>query len=275
MASRDYREKMARGIADGVDRYFGRTPPAPEPKTPMEALEAALNAELGRLDSEWDVWAEKLSTGEAVHCVRNIAPGTPMVSASLIKLFIMAAVYERIETGSLAEADVSAYLNYMITVSDNASANALTKLLGGGDALAGERAVTDWAGANGYAGVQHNRLMLEDNGLENYVTAEACAGLLRSIYSGTCVSESASAKMLELLKAQQVNDRIPAGLPAGTVSAHKTGNLFGLCVADVGIVFSPGGDYILCAVCNHPYTDAGAAAEIVRLSALVYESVNP
>ena len=276
MADPSYRATMAAGIADGIDRYFERTPPEPSglDAAPRSAriteLETALNAELSRLDSCWDVWAEDCADGSYARCTRNVAAGTPMVSASIIKLFIMGAVYDRIAAGTLSEADVSAYLRYMITVSDNASANPLTGLLGGGDAAAGMAAVNAWAASAGYAGVEFNRLMLDNNGLQNYVTAESCAAILRDIYRGRCVSEEASGKMLELLKDQQVNDRIPAGLPAGTASAHKTGNLAGLCVADVGIVFTEGGDFLLCAICNKPYTDAGATAEIAKLAGMAY-----
>ena len=49
--------------------------------------------------------------------------------------------------------------------------------------------------------------------------------------------------MLAHLLAQQVNDRIPQGLPEGTQCAHKTGDLLGLCCADVGIVFTPQTDF--------------------------------
>ena len=52
--------------------------------------------------------------------------------------------------------------------------------------------------------------------------------------------------------------------------AHKTGNLTAMCVADVGIVFAPACDYILCVICNDPVTDSGATDEIVKLSRMAY-----
>lgn len=94
------------------------------------------------------------------------------------------------------------------------------------------------------------------------------------IYSGECVSEESSERMMALLRDQQVNDRIPMGLSETASTAHKTGNLYGLCVADVGIVSSPGGDYILCAICNHPVSDDGAAQKIADISAEVFSYFN-
>ena len=60
-------------------------------------------------------------------------------------------------------------------------------------------------------------------GIENYTTAEDMALLLEKIYHGELVSPEASAQMLEILKRQKVNDRLPKGLPGYLVIAHKTG----------------------------------------------------
>jgi beta-lactamase class A len=39
------------------------------------------------------------------------------------------------------------------------------------------------------------------------------------------VDQAASDEMIAILKRQQFNSRIPAGLPPGTVVAHKTGEI--------------------------------------------------
>ena len=268
MATEAYQKSMAIGIANGIDAYFQKQ------ENQTAQLQAEMEAELDHCGGEWDVWAETLQTGKAVHVTRNIVPGSSMISASLIKLFIMGAVFSRVADGTLDAATVNPLLRPMIAISDNSAANRLTVLLGNGDAAVGRRAVEDWAAANGCTGVRFERLMLEENGLQNYVSAEACATLLRSIWAGECVSSEASAQMLELLSAQEVNDRIPQGLPAGIRCAHKTGNLYGLCVADVGVVFAPNGAFLLCAICNHPANDALATATIANLARLVYSALS-
>ncbi|KAJ3052899.1 hypothetical protein HK102_011814 [Quaeritorhiza haematococci] len=49
--------------------------------------------------------------------------------------------------------------------------------------------------------------------------------ILTRLAERTAVSRSASDAMLDVLRAQKFNDGIPAGLPAGTVVAHKTGSI--------------------------------------------------
>ena len=243
---------------------------APDPEVDT-ALELRLEQFLDGRDAEWDVWAEPLDHGAPAHAQRNVPEDGRMVSASLIKLFIMGAVYAEIEAGALAHDAVYPELRQMITVSDNDAANRLIRLLGGGDAAAGMAAVNAFAASIDCPDTRLNRLMLADNGLENDTSAADCAQILRLIYRGACVSETWSAEMLELLQTQTVNNRIPQQLPPETAVAHKTGDLPRLCSADVGIVFTPRGDYLLCVICNHSSEDAQTAEDIAALSRLVYD----
>ena len=257
------------GIANGLDAYFSERK---APDGPLAKIEKTIQTELNRLTSKWDVWIEDLTDGTSIHCTQNIEENQPMISASLIKRFIMGAVYDKIETGVVKESDVSEKLEQMITVSDNAAANSLTMLLGNGDEETGRKAVETWAASIGCENVAYHRLMLAENDLQNYVTAQDCAVILRQIYKKACISEAASGKMLQLLENQQINDRLPLFLPEDVTVAHKTGNLSGICIADVGIVELKDRPYLICVICNDPYTDAGATSEIAELSQSVYRA---
>jgi beta-lactamase class A len=82
-------------------------------------------------------------------------------------------------------------------------------------------------------------------GIENYTTCKEMACLLEKIYNGELVNQQASGEMLDILKKQKVKDRIPRLLPRGLDIAHKTGSLRDT-ISDVGIVFAPQGDFIIC-----------------------------
>lgn len=243
-----------------------------EESADMTALQNQITEYLADFDSKWCVQVVKLSTGESISASKNVEKDSPMVAASLIKLYIMGAVYERILAGEISEKDVSDKLTKMITISDNASANELTKLLGAGDAKTGMAAVNSFAASIGCSSTTMNRLMLDDNGLQNYTTAKDCALLLEMIYNGTCVSKDYSKKMLGLLSAQTKTNKIPAGVPTGVKVANKTGELTGESECDVAIVFGSKVDYVLCVI-SEPVSNANAIKAIKDISAMVYASV--
>ena len=56
--------------------------------------------------------------------------------------------------------------------------------------------------------------------------------------------EAAAAELYGLLQSQQVNDRLPTGLPPGTPIAHKTGDRIGWA-HDTGVITTPKGDVLL------------------------------
>ncbi len=75
-------------------------------------------------------------------------------------------------------------------------------------------------------------------GMDNLVTAADLATLLQRLAAGDLAGSESTQEMLAVLRAQQLRDRIPAGLPAGTPVAHKTGSVEGVG-HDAGIVYPP------------------------------------
>lgn len=278
MATEEYRQQLARGIAEGIDRYFGRAEGASAPQGPGQSapqadaagLQAILDDFLLDRRESWDVRVESLSSNVTAAAAVNPPEGQGFVSASIIKLFVAGALCEEIEAGRLDHAELIGDLTRMLQRSDNNAANRLIRTLGGGDAEAGFARVTDFAKSIGCPDTRLNRLMKDDGGKENYTTARDCAVLLRMLYEGRCVSPARSAELLTIMKGQTDHSRIDALLPEGTPVADKTGSIYRKCIGDVGVVFSPKGDYILCMICNG-YQNADAAKDsMAALSLEVY-----
>jgi beta-lactamase class A len=62
-------------------------------------------------------------------------------------------------------------------------------------------------------------------GKNNTTTARALQILLEAIAENKAGDEESCREMMEILKRQTFNEAIPAGLPTGTVIAHKTGEI--------------------------------------------------
>lgn len=247
-----------------------------EPKYVLSALETEIDSCLEGLDSSWDVYVERLADGAYASCSNKPPNDTGMVSASIIKIFVMGTVYDQIYKGNIDENDVETDIEKMITVSDNDATNRLIMLLGGGEAESGLDAVNEFIKGIGCGNTRLNRLMLDwEQGLQNYTTGADCARLLRLIYSGDCVSGEYSGKMMTLLKAQQKNEGLTWNIPDYSAVASKPGFISGICVGDVGIVFSDKADYIVCIICNYPKNDYKAKEKISEISKAAYDFFNP
>lgn len=238
----------------------------------MQGLQAVLAEMLaGFGDGEWAVYVKDLTGGGSFDINSQ-----QMESASLIKLYIMGAVYQALEAGTLMDTpQVQEWLTQMITVSDNESSNRLVEALSpGGDSHPEGRAVVNaFAAANGFADTNQGRDLKDHRDVEpvekNYTSVKDCGLFLENVYRAVCISPEASAQMLELLKAQQRRGKIPAGLPDGVITANKTGEVSTM-EHDAAIVYGPGRDYVLC-VMSVNLTDTEAARQHIRdLSAAVY-----
>lgn len=73
------------------------------------------------------------------------------------------------------------------------------------------------------------------------------------------------------MKGQVDHTRIHKLLPKGTVVADKPGSLYEHSNGDVGIVFSPSGDYIICMISNEFQSADVVKDNMARLSLEAYD----
>jgi len=78
-----------------------------------------------------------------------------------------------------------------------------------------------------------------------------------------------------VLKAQEFNEKIPAGLPPGTAVAHKTGDITGVH-HDAGIVYPPGEPPYVLVVLTSGFDKEDAANHLIAgLSRAVWQAREP
>ena len=295
MADETFQPVMAEGIANGIDDYFEDKVPVKKAEEQTEdasqseqetdtkntsETEAASSADMNRIENElaedlavragagenWSAAVVNLNTEDS--CTVN---NQSMQAASLIKLFIMGAVYDSYDslTAAYGEDQIQSLLSDMITVSDNTAANTLTNYLGDGDDAAGRGAVNEYCASNSYESTTMGRMLLApaDNG-DNMTSVSDCAEFLRKVYKGELPYAE---EMMGFLKNQQRTHKIPAGLPEGVESANKTGEL-DTVENDAAIVFADT-PYILC-IMSENLSDVGAAqSNIAGISSDMYQLI--
>lgn len=171
---------------------------APLEMAAMEELIQNRIAERTALGEKWNVYVKQLSSGSFA-----VVGAEKQKAASLIKLYIMGAVYEQYDNlaAQYGAAEIDRLLTAMITVSDNDAANELTRMLGGGEETAGMEQVNVYCQEKGYKDSSMGRMLLADSTLgENYTSAEDCCNFLFDVCQGR---HPYADQMLNLLKQQQ------------------------------------------------------------------------
>lgn len=260
--------------------------PSPTPTidhpSPNELLEKIVLGELAGTRGSYSIAIKNLKTGVSYFFNEHKSYD----SASLYKLWIMAETYNQIKSGGLKEDQVlsedvktlnerhkissksaglqegtitqsiNEALNKMITASDNYAALLLSAKI----RLA---KVTSFLKANGF-----KESTIGTVGGVPQATAHDIALFFEKLYNSELIDEEYSEKMLQLLKGQRLNNKIPKLLPDNIVVAHKTGELDPF-THDGGIVYAQNGDYIIVVLSESDNPDA-AENRIADVSEAVF-----
>lgn len=260
--------------------------PEAKVQTTSKGLEQAVKKALEGTGGRYSVGIKNLKTGETYFFDED----RQYEAGSLYKLWVMATAFDKIQKGELKEEDemsrtivflnqafgidpssaeltsggitmtVSVALEQMITISHNYAALLLTERL----KLSQVKAYLE--------SLNLPKSKVGSDTDPPYTTASDMVMFMEKLYKGELANSENSTKMVELLKRQKLNKKLPKYLPKNTVIGHKTGEI-GWFSHDAGIVFSEKGDYII-AVLTETSSPPGAEDRIAQVSKGVFEYFN-
>ena len=289
-------------------------PPAPSLANLPVMLKQSLRS--AGFEALADVYVIDLKTGQAVQVAVqqgqeiSTQPDIAFTASSIIKIPILVSVFRRLS--GAPDANVDGWLHAMIESSSNEAADALMKqvlgevrgpllvtedlqklgfqntFLAGYFALGSPLLERYQTPANQRSDVNtqpdlYNQTTPSDIGTLLsliYQCASNGSGRLAQAFPGEITQEKCR-QILEYIKLDRQPYLIMTGLPEGTPLAHKHG--YGsvhdviTTIGDAGIVFSPGGDYVLVGFFNNPQLLLfdPVNALIGNLSTVVYNYFNP
>jgi beta-lactamase class A len=253
---------------------------------PAALLEAKLMERLRQIDQRFNgvmgVAVLDLSTGRTLVLHGDLVTA----QASLIKVPILAAAFQKIEAGTLAldqkveltEKDkaggsgtldarlgpqplavtVEELLTLMIRDSDNTATNRIISLVG-------MDSVNQLMAQLGLRATRLRRVMMDSAAAkrneENTSTPLEMARLFEFIYRERLISRNASRRMIEMLKLVRADFR--AALPRGVESASKPGAVPGVRT-EAGIVYLEGRPYVLSVMCSMIEGGANPIRDVVE-----------
>ena len=282
-----------------------KTPPFSGPSSPaaLDSLRQRLRARVAAIPgAEVAVYFRDFARADSLLINADVS----MHAASTMKLPVLIELFRRVDAGTLSldrtlpvenrfvsivdgspytldkdddsDADLYARIGGPVTVRNLAermitrSSNFATNLL---IALLDAKTVNATAHALGARSIQVLR-GVEDTkafqkGLNNTTTARDLGLLLVAVETQRAASRKSCKAMKDILMRQEFNDEIPAGLPAGTPVAHKTGWITGT-LHDAAIVYPKGSKpYVLVVLTRKIEKEKEAQKLIADLSRLVYD----
>lgn len=219
------------------------------------------NQSTNKTENKWE--ALNLTPSESAYLYINGKSSTihshRIKSASMIKVFILSYLFEKVDKGELSLQDIyvlkpsdkvggsgvlygyesgsilsiDTLARLMISESDNTATNILIDKLG-------LENINSYLLKQGYMDTQLNRKMMDliaiDKGIENYTSAKDLGDWFLKLAKGELASDFANKKMIHYLLEQTDTECISLALP-NRVIAHKTGELARV-YHDGGIIYN-------------------------------------
>ncbi len=247
------------------------------PPIDMTVLQQMLEGRLDNFDGIHSIYVKDLTTGEELALNADVA----YAGMSILKIAIMMESYRHLD--GPPDQDTTKILTETMTLSGNFTANLLLRyVIGDGDAYQGVQRLNEslrYLGlvntfmaapydedvlpqhirtpANSRTDISTNpdpfmQTTPQDMGLllEMIYQCADDGGTLIAAYPDQITPDECRA-MLDMMSENRIDALIEAGVPESTRVAHKHGWI-GDTHGDAGIVFSPGGDYVLCMYLYHP-----------------------
>ncbi|MDO4432335.1 MAG: serine hydrolase [Aerococcaceae bacterium] len=276
----------------------------PATSTPAETVVAAtydaqriqglFNQSMGTVGGRHSLYFQELTNeaGQVVASEPIIIEDTQIRSASVIKLFVLGALYKEAEAGHLDlsrehRLAISDYVGgtgvvqnapegtpytlqqlaeYMIVDSDNMAMNIIVDYVG-------FDRVNAFIKELGYTNTILQRKMLDtaaiEQGRENYTSAREVGDFMKRLYTKTLVTPSADAQMLAILSRQKDTEKLRYHIPAVGYSKSGQFDTYGIW-SDVAIIETPKGAFVLASLSQDgDYSSKFAVTQ--QLGQLVYE----
>lgn len=230
------------------------------------------------------VIVKNLKTGESytLNEHRVFEPG------SLYKLWVLATAFKQIEKGLLSEEEilngnaadlnkefgidpenaeittgvitlsVKSAINQMIAISHNYAAFLLVEKIGLSN-------ISAFLRENNF---NESKISIDNAGLPA-TTVYDIALFWEKLYKNELANSENTKRMIDILKKQSLNNKLPKYLPKDVVVAHKTGEI-GPFTHDTGLVFGSKSDYLIVVLSESDFPP-GAEERLAAISKSVYE----
>ena len=238
----------------------------------MHILYDKIRNTVSSYNGTWSVYIGNLSTGQAL-----IVGDRPMKSASVMKLFIMAAVYDQIDQGNLERTEETvSLLRSMIIDSSNEAANRLLLKLGDGSYAEGVAAVNRFVQLHGYSSGTHEYNGFQDSSSYvdpshfNQIMAKDIGLLLSRIYYREFISRAVCNEIESMMLDQKTRYKIPKGIPEGILVGNKTGEMDSV-QNDAAVIYGRDVDFVIVVLSMDVWDKDTACQDIQEISRIAYD----